>query len=138
MRRFFIFLLACSLLVCCTVSASATVLDNVDPRYTNILDIQAILSINESTGIASCSGMVTARNVTPVKVNVYLQIQENGGWTTLKTWSSTGTTIATVAKGYAVFSGYTYRVNVVGFVYDANGNIIESASVSHSVYYPPN
>ena len=137
MRRIISFLLVFALIMSYTVSVSAAVMDGVQPRYTYVLDVQAIPSINESTGIASCSGSITTRNTYPVKVDVHLQMQENTGWTTLKTWSSTGTLAATVAKAWAVYSGHNYRVLVVGFVYDSNGNIIESASVYHTVYYPP-
>lgn len=129
MRRIISILLVCVFIASCAIPVSAAELNNVQPRYTYVFDVQAILSINESTGIASCSGSISARNSYPVKVTVQLQREDTTGWTAVKTWSNTGTLATSVAKAWAVFSGYNYRVYVIGFVYDSNGNIIESASV---------
>lgn len=70
--------------------------------------------------------MISAKSLYPVSVTVRLQVYKNGDWETLYTWSDSGTWSVTCEGYYAVYSGYKYRVIVLGYVYDSAGNIIES------------
>lgn len=110
--------------------------DEIMPLYENINAVYACLSIDESLGIASCTGRITAKGIHPVSVDVILQIYENNDWDTLASWSATDTWSITCMEEHAVYSGYEYRVLVYGYVYDANGKIIESGSAVHEVNYP--
>ena len=112
-----------------TIPASAAIIDDVEPMYTHISRVYASLTIDESLGIATCTGSVNAKTITPAKVIVRLQSYQNGAWLTVKSWSSTGTAVASSTNSYAIYKGYSYRVYVTGYVYDSEGVIQESASI---------
>lgn len=132
-----------ALVLCLTVipvNVSAATMDSltgtVEPRFTAINSIYSLLQIDEKLGIATCVGEMQAKEMVPVKVIVQLQRLENGVWNTLQTWSNTGTFYATKAGSYAIARGYTYRTKTIAFVYDNDGNIVESGSGSHQVDFP--
>ena len=127
-----------TLITLLALPAYAALPDTIEPMYDKISTVYAHLSINENTGIATCTGRVTAKNTYPVRVYVQLEILENGSWRQLSSWQKSGTTTAYCSQSYAVYSGYTYRVKVTGFVNNDSGIAIESGSTSHSVYYPSN
>ena len=110
--------------------------DNIMPIFENISTVYARLSIDESLGVTTCTGRIVAKDEYPVSVDVILQVKQNGDWDNVSSWSANGTWIATCQENYAVYSGYDYRVLVFGYVYDANGKIIESGSAVHEVNYP--
>lgn len=137
------FAIVLALVICFTavpVEVSAMVetpvTDQVEPRFVAINSIYSLLKIEESSGIATCVGEVCAKEMVPVEVVVQLQRLEDGMWNTLYTWSDTGTLFASMSGNYCVPRGYTYRTRVTAFVYDSDGNIIESGSGSHQVNYP--
>lgn len=114
--------------------ALAAAKDPVDPQYQHITSLYATINI-DSTGLATCSGAIRAREVTPVEIVVQLQQYKDGIWRTLQTWTNSGSFYASEVGYYYVMKGYTYRTKVTGFIYDANGMIIESASGSHQKTY---
>lgn len=116
-------------LVSSTASASAATKDAAELMYTYINSVGASLTIDETLGIATCSGRVNAKSIVPVKVTVRLQRYQDGSWKNVETWSETGTAGVTCTKYYAIYSGYSYRVYVTGYVYDSEGVIQETASV---------
>ena len=126
----FVLLFLCSIIV--PVFATGTT--DVQPRYTEINAVSADLEIN-ALGIASCSGQVTAKHLNSVEVIVRLQKYTGTSWTTLKTWTSTGTATAYASGKYAVNSGYKYRVSVTGYVYDTDDTILETATARDEVEY---
>lgn len=128
-------LCAVLLIMLCVVPTVTYASEDVMPLYDNINSVYANLNIDGSTGIASCTGMISAKNFYPVSVTVRLQMLENGDWKTLYTWSDNGTWSVTCDGYYAVYSGYSYRVIVQGYVYDSAGNIIESGSAVQVQYY---
>lgn len=136
MKRIITFSLAIILLISLAIPVSAATKDTIQPRYTYINSVYAALSIDQSTGITTCTGSVTAKKNYPVEVVVRLQQDMGSYWYTLESWSTTGTISASLTENYAVYKGYEYRVYVTGYVYDSDGNIIESASGTHTVNYP--
>ena len=100
----------------------------ISPLYTNISAIYANLSINGATSY--CNGRIqTATSGATTSVSVYLQRSTDGvTWSTLKTWSGSGTYSADASGQYAISSGYQYRVSVYGSVRDQNGSLLESAT----------
>ncbi len=104
-------------------------------EYDHIGTITANLTIDRFWGIASCDGSVDASGDYPVYITVYLQQKVDDVWQTLTSWSNEGQ-IATSAGGrYAIAKGYQYRTYTTGFVYDDDGNIIDSAYASYGVTY---
>lgn len=117
------------------VPASAATGNEIVPYFNHINSIYAWITIDEFTGIATCVGEVRAKQMNPVKVVVQLQKLEDGLWKTLETWTNTGTYYATKDGNYCVPSGYTYRTKVTGYIYDSDGNIIESGSTTDQYTY---
>ena len=96
--------------------------------------VTAYLDIN-LLGVATCEGSATARALVDVKVTVRLQQLTDTGWSTIKTWSATNEGCSSASGKYAVYSGYTYRTTVSAYVYDEDGNIIETGSASDTFEY---
>ncbi len=96
-------------------------------RYTDAASVS--VSLNISGGKASCSGQIKP-NASNKKAKVTIKLQKKTGssWTTMQTWSKTATGLAGAkASGTrAVTAGLTYRVYLTGYVYDSNGNVLES------------
>lgn len=128
-KRTLIILLAVIVVFTSSVTVSATSLNSTDilPRFTHISSVSAGLTIDSSTGLASCEGIGCAKaNSSIVDVTVQLQQYKNNAWVTLKTWSGTDSVMTVVDGQYYVYKGYRYRTKVSVVVYDADGNYLES------------
>lgn len=136
MKRITSILVICTLLIALAIPVSAESYPSVQPRYTYVSSVRASLSINTTTGIATCTGGVVAKNLQPVEVVVSLQKDMGTYWKTLTSWSGTGTMDIQITNNYAVASDNLYRVYVAGYVYDSNNNLLESATATHEVNYP--
>ena len=138
MRRILTFLLALALLATSILPCFANEAEtpSVTPRYTHIALNTVNLDINETTGVATCSASCYAIGDYTVKVECKLQRYQGGFYSTIKTWTSFGSEYASVYRDWAVYSGYTYRVYAIFYVYDAAGNLLESATSSASYNYP--
>lgn len=123
------------MIITMTIPASATTAEStIQPRWTYLDTVYAYLNINW-LGIASCEGSATAGSLVTVEVTVRLQQLKDTGWATIKTWSATDTQSAVASGSYAVQKGYTYRVSVTGYVYDSNGNLVETGSATDTFVY---
>lgn len=138
MKKVFSLLLAALLLLSSTFPVNAVAPEQsitaVQPRWTYLHTITAFIDIN-FLGVATCEGTAVSRVVKDVKVVVRLQQETDTGWSTLKTWTDTGAGSAVASGSYAVARGYTYRTVSSVYVYDDNGNIIETGSASDTFYY---
>lgn len=114
--------------------AAATNESTVQPRWTYLNSVYAYLDINW-LGVATCEGTAVARSSVDVEVVVRLQQKLDSGWYTVESWSDTGTGTAGTGGKIAVARGYDYRVTVSAYVYDDNGNIVETGSSSDSDSY---
>lgn len=114
--------------------AAANSSSAVQPRYTHIMDISAGMEVS-FLGVANCRGALIAKTNTPVKIIIRLQELDGSNWMTIKKWEFTDSGSVSGTGDYAIYSGRSYRVHVTGYVYDANGNILESASVSRYMDY---
>jgi hypothetical protein len=103
------------------------------PRYSYIYTIGGTLSIN-SFGVANCTGQVTSTTAGgDGTLTVTLQKAKNGTWENVKSWSATGSAVAvSMSKYYAVPKDATYRVYVVGTVYDVAENELETKTYTSS------
>ena len=124
--------LACVFVLCLSVSAFAE--NNISPRYANINQADATLSVSSGTATvrATISGV---SKVTKVTVYAYLQQYTGGTWKNVASWSqSANSTSTTLVKTASVSSGYTYRVQASCYAYV--GSSSENATAySGSVYY---
>ena len=140
MRRILIVMLAIALLLAsvlpCMAAESNTPV--VVPRYTHITANAVDLDINKTTGVANCyASCYTVGNYT-VKVECKLQRYQGGLYSTIKTWTDSGDSLACVDEYWAVYSGYQYRVYAIFYVYNSAGKLLESATSSASYNYPKN
>lgn len=106
----------------------------IQPRWSYLDAVVASLNINW-LGVATCEGSAVAHSSVDVEVVVRLQQKLDSGWYTVETWSDTGTGAAGASGKIAVARGYDYRVTVSAYVYDDNGNIVETGSSSDSDSY---
>ena len=126
MKRFITMVIVVTLLAMMVMSVAAEETTVVMPRYSYVDAINSRLSINEATGLASCNVNSTFHGGASQKLTCELQRYNGSGWVTVKTWSTTSTMSANIAKQYAVYSGYTYRVHAICRVYNSSGTIMES------------
>ena len=78
-----------------------------------------------SLGKLTCEGSTSVQSGYYAEVTMELQ-QYNGGWSTIKTWSSSGSYFASLTKTYYVDTNYSYRLRLTHTAYDSNWNYIES------------
>lgn len=95
----------------------------ISPRYIAIIDTETLLEKTGST--LSCYGYTNVQVGYSSKTVVELQRYSSNAWTTIKTWTSTGTTSSEVDKTYTATSG-TYRLKITHSAYNSNGVLIES------------
>lgn len=140
MRRILTAMLAIILLMVSVLPCFAAEIDTsvVTPRYTHIHNNKVDLDINTTTGIATCFASCFTMGDYTVKVECKLQRYQGGFYSTIKTWTNSGSQYASVNQQWAVYSGYTYRVYAIFYVYDSAGNLLESATSSASYNYPKN
>lgn len=135
MRRIISLVIVITLLCTTVIPVSSAVTDStVQPRWSYLTTVKAYLDINW-LGLATCEGSASIRSQLDVKVVVRLQQLTDSGWSTIKTWTATDAGSAYASGVYAVHSGYTYRVSVTGYVYDDNGNLLETGSTSDTFVY---
>ena len=135
MKRFLSLALCIGLLCVMVLPASANTGNEYLLEYDHINTVTANLSISGFWGIASCDGSITARGDYPVYVEVYLQQHTEDGWETLQVWTSEDQMHTDAGGKYAVASGYQYRTYVIGYVYDSDGEVIDSATAKYAVTY---
>ena len=117
-----------------TVSAATP---TVQPRYQRICYFSTSLTIS-SSGRATCYGSVTPWDTTDI-VDLTAELQrapQGGTWTTIKTWTNSGSVSVSVDKDWYVASGYYYRVRVTADIYTADGTFVEGVTeYSLTKYY---
>lgn len=121
--------LALALVLILVVGTSLAEEISASPRYTYTSSVDGSLSI--SSGIATVAGSITPWGGRETLVHVRLQQQINGVWKTIQTWTGHQDAGSSSAGGTkSVDSGYYYRTHVTGYVYDSNGTLLESVSMS--------
>lgn len=97
----------------------------IQPCYVGVNSSSCSLSI--SSGTATCKGTVNLKSNYTASLTLKLQRSTDGNsWTTLKTWSATGTSIS---KSSGVSSGYKYRATLNVKVYNSSGTQVDNFTV---------
>ena len=111
------------------ISTASAAENTIQPRYQRICFFTADLDIS-SSGRATCYGCVVPWDSTDVvDLTVELQRTTYGGtWTTIKTWTGSGSGTISVDKDWYVASGYYYQVCVTADLYTADGTFVEGIS----------
>lgn len=108
---------------------------SVMPRYSYIGQIYAGLQIGK-LGLSACQANCYVDNADHIVLTAKLRQYDGTSWTTVKTWTATGSDIASISKNYAVPSGYVYCLRVTCAVYNASGTLIETGTCySNQVTY---
>lgn len=109
--------------------------NEIQPRYLHIKGLTAGVKINTILGIATCESKIIVLGTNTVKIVCKLQYYDGTTWKTLKEWSKTGTTSASITGSYAISSGYMYRTFATGYVYNDQNVLIENATIADTEYY---
>lgn len=111
------------------VESTSTESGIISPQFTAILSMSAGLSIN-SLGKATCAGSVTPSNDTyTADMTVSLEKSTSNGWSTIKSWTGSGTGFVGVAiEAYYYVANGTYRVCTTVNIYNSSGTLLETES----------
>ncbi|MPM11101.1 hypothetical protein SDC9_57440 [bioreactor metagenome] len=120
-------LLLVSLFSANLVSAGAT---QIQPMYTGVSSLTSGLTISTS-GAATCGGRASVRSGYTVDLTV--ELKQDGS--TIKTWTSSGTSIVSAGGTYYVASGHSYVVTTTAAVYDSNDHLVENPDKDSLVTY---
>ena len=134
MRKVISLLLVCTILLGLAAPVSASVNNEIQPRYTYIHLLTNNFSINSSTKVAYCYGRISVLQPMSLKVVATLQVKENGVWRNINSRTATGTLDAIASYNPPVESGYQYKLIVTGYVYDSNGNLLETDFVEKTAW----
>ena len=136
MKKIYAILLATVLLISTAFPAQAALPDQpAVPMYNYIDSYNVNLSIDKTTGIASCSASCYTSSDNTVEIEYRLQRYMGSYWGTVKSWTSTGTYFASLSKSWAVNSGYTYRGYAIYRVYNSAGTLLETGSATKTFSY---
>lgn len=137
MKKIYAVILATVLFVLMVTPAYAALPDPpIVPQYNYIETCDVGLSINKSSGIASCTASCYVATNNKVEIEYKLQRYMGSYWGTVKTWTTSATSYASLSQSWAVYSGYTYRGKATFRVYDSAGNLLETGSVTKTYSYP--
>ena len=137
MKKIFVILLATILLFSMVIPAYAALPDPpASPQYSYIETYDSGLSINQTTGIATCSASCFVYGNNTIKIEYVLQRYMGSYWGTVKTWTSSGTSYASLSKSRTVDSGYTYCGDITFRVYNSAGRLLETGNVTETYSYP--
>lgn len=138
MKRIITVLLAMAMLSALAVPAFAAVPESatVSPRYAYIQSNNVNLTINQNTGVATCTSSCYATSGYTVKIECKLQRYAASSWITLKIWTTSADRYASISGTYTVSSGYTYRVYSTFRIYNSAGTLLETGTNSKSVTFP--
>ena len=136
MKRLLCLILALMLVMLSVTPALAMESESaIMPRYSYIAQMYSGLQIGK-LGLSACHASCYAEGADSVVLTVRLQQYNGSSWTTVKTWTATGTDIASISKNYAVPSGYTYCLRANCTVYNASGTLLETGTCySNQVTY---
>ena len=136
MKRILCLILVLVLLTLSVTPVLATESEStVMPRYSYIAQLYSGLQIG-TLGLSACRANCYVENADEVVLTAKLQQYDGSTWTTLKTWSATGTSAISISKNYAVPSGYVYCLRVTCAVFNAAGTLIETGTCySNQVTY---
>ena len=122
------------LLLAAMVPAQAAYIEDetAPPYFTGLVMGQTSIDIG-TLGKATCTASVQCREGYTMDVTLSLQENDGSGWSTLRSWSKSGTPIVNITESYYVNTNYSHRTCIYVEVSDSNGNFVESAVAYSSV-----
>lgn len=94
--------------------------EQIQPRYTDILDLYAEVTISGGTAdvYVSAEG---SDNVSKITIQATLQKKTSSGWSNVKSWSDTTNGNSAVLEESCSVSSGTYRVSTTATFYTSSG-----------------
>lgn len=105
----------------------------VQPRNIIITSCDHDFSIG-SLGKLTCSADTEVPSGYTSKTTVELQ-QNDGGWTTIKTWTDSGSAITSVEKTHYATKGYSYRLKITHQAYRGSTLVETITDYSNTISY---
>lgn len=128
----------CLFLIFGLLLSTASAASQVQPRYQKIHTITAELLSISLAGRATCYGLANSLD-TSCRLDLYVDLQQSedgvNGWTTIKTWTTSGYGDVVIEDFWYVDSGYYYRAVTSVIVYNSQGAYIESDATDSAVFY---
>lgn len=106
--------------------------EGIMPCFTAIADGWNGLS-NEGNGKLKCTGGTTVRDGYTAGTIMELQQYQNGGWTTIKTWSGMGNSEMRLGENWYVVSG-SYQLKVTHIAFLGNSSVETYTTYSKTVF----
>lgn len=108
---------------------------HIMPRFNNIANITTCLdiTINGKAICATSVSLYSSANCT-CTIEMTLQQDDGSGWDDLRTWTISGGNNTDIEKYRYVDSGYDYRVESVTFVYNSDGDLVETATTHSPIW----
>lgn len=141
MKKTLTFLLAIILIVS-AVAPAVYALDSGDegiqPHYTRIVTFDIGLGIDSNGKSTSYSKVTSSYGTDKINLTMELQQKIDGKWTTIKTWTNSGTfSVSLDDKIWYVEEGYDYQTVATAYVYNSKGVWQETASATSFVEHHP-
>lgn len=103
--------------------------ENVEAQFTGYSGLTSGLSITDA-GKAHCTATVNGYSGYSVEITMSLQKSANGtSWTSIYSWSTSGTGSVTLSKDRYVATGYYYRTKSVFDSYNSSGKLADSVTL---------
>lgn len=115
------------------ISVLAATPPTVQPLYDNVNSALSTLTIS-SNGLASCYGKISLKNECSAEISLTLfKSTDKKNWSSVKSWSESGTSVLKIDKSYFVASGYYYIVELNADIYNSQHVVIETITTSSSI-----
>lgn len=142
MKKFFrtltiailILALSCNSIFAVAVDIESDVQPEFPEDYVHLASTSANINITSGVARVTSSGRSSVSTDT-VYISVKLQRMANYTWTTLKTWSTSGTGHCALTATWNVPAGYTYRNFTTITVYNSSGSFVEMTYITSSQTY---
>lgn len=139
MKQYFFKYVICILALGCMIGATSTSLaaisNPIQPMYVGIGACQPRIEIN-SSGTAICRDNIRVQTNYSVIVTWELQSGSTNNWSTIATWSDSGTGTIQLFEYKSVTKGYDYRLKASMKVYDSRDVLVNTPTeFSGTVHY---
>jgi len=124
-------------MLCTQLSAFAAAPEDTEatPWYIGMSSLYVTVDVT-SYGRADCFGEAVIRDGYKCDLELYLLQSDDGeNFSTIKTWTTSGTGTVNLDKMWYVDEGYYYQTCVYVTVYTANGTFVEGKELSSGIDY---
>ena len=118
MKKIMTVVLIASMLILGTVTASASIFNDIAPMASNYSQVMTDLTITSGTANASAAIYGKPGITTKTTIHLYIQQYKDGQWVDYKDWIKSEDSVNTsLSKSMAVAKGYKYRAKASCYAY---------------------